>query len=530
MTRKLLIAIAVVVGLLVVAAIALPLFINADSFRPRVESQLQSSLGRKVEIGHLSLSLFSGGVSAEKLDIADDPAFSHSPFLTAKSLDVGVDLPALIFSHALKVNSLTVNQPAVSLIHNAAGKWNFSTLGSKNSKQSSSGGENLTVQKLEIKDATLSVATPGNKPRVYDKVGVTVTGLSLASSFPFTAEASTPGGGTLKLTGHAGPINQEDSSATPFDADVAAKGIDLAATGFTDPNSGIAGTADYTGKLNSDGHKLHSEGSVKADKLRLTKTGSPALKPVTVDYVSDYDLKREAGDLTKGDVHLGSGVAHVSGTFDARGASPVLNMKLTGQSLPIQDISAMLPALGVVLPAGSSLQGGTASANLNVAGPASALVTTGTVDVQNVKVAGFSMGSKMSSFAALAGIKNQADTDVQQLSSKLRIAPEGTHADDINLVVADLGTVTGSGTIGSDNSLNFHLTAKLANGGGVVGGLTKMAGLNQVNKPIPFYVKGTTSHPEFIPDAAGLVGSSLTATPQGLGNVLNGLFPKKKKQ
>jgi len=529
MTRKLLIALAVVAGLFVVAAIALPLLINADSFRPRVESQLQASLGRKVEIGHLSLSLFSGGVSAEKLDIADDPAFSRSPFLSAKSLDVGVDLSALIFSRELKVNSLTVNKPAVSLIHNAAGKWNFSSLGSQNSKQSSSGG-GLTVQKLEIKDATLSVGTPGAKPRVYDKVGLTVTGLSLTSSFPFTAEASTPGGGTLKLSGHAGPINQQDSSATPFDADVTAKGIDLAATGFTDANSGIGGTVDYTGKLNSDGHKLQSQGSVKADKLRLSRTGSPATKPVTVDYSSDYDLKRETGNLTKGDVHLGSSVAHVSGTFDAHGASPVVNMKFTGQALPIQDIAAILPALGVVLPAGSSLQGGTASANLNIVGPATAVVTTGDVNLQNVKLAGFSMGSKMSSFAALAGIKSQADTDVQQLSSKLRIAPEGTRADDINLVVADLGTVTGSGTVGSDNSLNFHLTAKLTNGGGVVGGLTKIAGLNQVNKPIPFYIKGTTAHPEFIPDAAGLMGNTMTAPAQGLGNVLNGLFTKKKKQ
>ena len=42
------IAIAVVIVLVIVLV---PLFINADTFRPRVENQLSASLGRRVSLG-----------------------------------------------------------------------------------------------------------------------------------------------------------------------------------------------------------------------------------------------------------------------------------------------------------------------------------------------------------------------------------------------------------------------------------------------------------------------------------------------
>lgn len=45
-----------------------------------------------MSIGDLKLSILSGGVSADDLAIADDPAFSGGPFVRAKSLKVGVEL------------------------------------------------------------------------------------------------------------------------------------------------------------------------------------------------------------------------------------------------------------------------------------------------------------------------------------------------------------------------------------------------------------------------------------------------------
>src|SRR5258707_3764531 len=123
--------IGIVVVILLLIVIALPFLINVNSFRPRLESALTEALGREVKVGNLSLSIFSGSVSAEDLSIADDPAFSKDPFIRAKSLNVGVEVMPLILSKALHVTDITLDKPEIALLRDASGKWNFSSLGGK---------------------------------------------------------------------------------------------------------------------------------------------------------------------------------------------------------------------------------------------------------------------------------------------------------------------------------------------------------------------------------------------------------------
>src|SRR6516164_575105 len=125
----------IAVGVLIIILLALPLFINANSFRPTIEERLSAALGRKVQVGVLSLSIFSGSLTASNLSIADDPAFSSSPFLTARSFRVGVEMLPLITSKTLNVTDLTIEKPELNLVRNQQGKWNFATLGGSTSVQ-----------------------------------------------------------------------------------------------------------------------------------------------------------------------------------------------------------------------------------------------------------------------------------------------------------------------------------------------------------------------------------------------------------
>ncbi|HEU5450755.1 MAG TPA: AsmA family protein [Terriglobales bacterium] len=533
--KKILIIVGCVVGVVVIAAACLPFLINADSFRPRVESEMRSALGRQVSIGHMELALLSGGLKANDISIADDPAFSRSPFLQAKSLQVSVDLPALIFSRQLSVRGFTLDQPQVTLLHTAAGKWNFSSLGASQTKTKSGGSPAaLSVDSLEIKNGRLAVGKVGGKLQTYDGVNLTARNVSFDKAFPFAVDTSTPGGGSVKIEGNAGPVNHEDASATPFDAQVTTKNLDLASTGFVPADSGLRGKVDYSGKIHSDGAQVHSQGEATATQLQLVKGGAPSKQPVKIDHVADYDLKKQTGTLSKGDVRTGNTAAHMTGNFDARGENAVLHMKINGKDMPIQDVAGLLPALGVTLPAGSSLQGGTATADLDVDGPVDKLVTAGTLDVANVKLAGFNLGSKMSAIAALAGIHATPDTNIQAMSSKLRIAPEGIRADSLTVIVPEIGTVTGAGTIAANNALNFKMLAKINQSAtNVMGNLTRIASLNQsASKGIPFRIQGTTSNPVFVPDVGGMLGNQVQAPVQGvqgLGGVLGGIFGKKKK-
>jgi len=543
--------IGIVVAVILLVVIALPFLINVNSFRPKLESELSSALGRQVKVGNLSLSILSGSVSAVDLSISDDPAFSKDPFIRAKALKVGVEVMPLIFSKILHVTDVTLDRPEISLLRDAAGKWNFSSLGNKSeaatkpaAPESPSSTANLSVSKLDVKDGRLSVnrANSSIKPHVYDNVNISVRDFSLTSQFPFTMTANLPAGGSLKLDGKAGPINSSDVSASPLEAQVHVKGLDLAASGFVDPSTGIAGLADFDGTLSSDGKLARTSGTLKADKLKLASKGSPAGRPVEIKYATDYDLQKQSGTLTQGDVSLGKALAKLTGTYQSQGESTLLNMKLNADGMPVDDLQAMLPALGIILPSGSSLQGGTLSANLGIAGPADKLVITGPIRLAQTKLARFNLASKMSAISALSGTQTGSDTSIQNLSTDARVAPEGVRTQNINLTIPALGTVTGDGTISPGGALNYKMNASLS--GGAVTGLTQLAGIGGKGGSIPFFIQGTTSDPKFMPDVEGMVGGQLKGGLGGLlggqkgknpsGNsavdALGGLFGKKKKQ
>jgi AsmA protein len=535
------------VAALVVLAVAVPFFVNAESYRPEIESRLSSALNRNVSIGKLSFSLLAGGISAGNITISDDPDFSRSPFLEAKSLDVGVEIWPLLTSRQVNVTSITVVQPSVSLLQNARGQWNFSSMGAKppapgGEKPSSSSGQKqgdastpLSISKLTIKDGTIQI-TSGGQTQSYTGVKLTAENIGAASTpTAFDLEANTPGNGKLDLKGTASSLSA-DAVSTPFDATLNLSGLNLGA--YLGAASGIDGVADLDAKLASQQGVVKAQGTLKASKLKLAKAGTPAQMPVTLDFVADYDLSRNQVRIDEGDLHMGGSVAHITGSVDARGA-PVLNLNVNEPSLAAADLNKLLPAAGVSLPSGVSLQSGALTANITVNGPAQQMVINGPVHGANVRLSGFDLGGKFAAIGPLAGIRTGSNTDIQVLDAKVQVAPGGTRLDGINAVIVGAGTIVGQGTIAPNNALDFHLAVKLANAGGAIGGLAQMAGLVNLKSAIPVHVTGTTSNPSFNPDLSNVIvaqksAGNPTATqaiqnPRGsVGGLIQGLFGNKK--
>jgi AsmA protein len=549
MGRKIIYIVGGLIVLLLLVAVLLPFMIDANKFKPQVEAAAEGALGRKVAIGNIRLALLSGGVAVEDIAISEDPKFGSGSFLDAKSVAVGVELMPLIFSRQLNVTGVTIDQPEVTLLRSASGEWNFSTLGSKgaaspaSSTSSSGSAANVSVQKIEIKNGKLIVGQSGSKAKnhEYDQMNLTASDLSYTSQFPFQFSATTPGNGTIKLSGKAGPLNQTDAAQTPLEADLQIQNLDLTLTGFMDPSSGIAGVLDFAGTLSSDGHEMNSKGKVTASKLKLVQGGSPSGQPIQVDYDTNYSLKPQTGSLKQGDVHIGKAVAHLSGTFNNSGVTPSVAMKLNGTDMPASDLESVLPAVGVVLPSGASLKEGTMNADLAINGPVDKLVTTGAVKLSNGKLAGFDLGAKMGALSSFAGIPKGSDTVIQTFSSDLRVAPEGIRSDNLNLVVPAIGSMTGNGTVGADQSLNFvmvaHLGASSSPVGAIAGLVSAAGGQKGSGGGIPFKIQGTTSKPEFIPEVGAMAGSiakgalgSVPASGQDIEKQLGGLFGKKKQQ
>ncbi|MGH9829070.1 MAG: hypothetical protein ACREDR_38110, partial [Blastocatellia bacterium] len=378
------------------------------------------------------------------------------------------------------------------------------------------------------------------KPSVYENVNLNISDLSYTSQFPFTLTATGPGGSALKLDGKAGPIDRTDTSATPLQAKIDVEHLNLATTGFIDPSAGIGGMLNFTGDLASDGRQVTSKGNVKATGLKVARNGSPASVPVNVDYSAQYQMKGQNGLLQQGDIHIGKALARLTGAYDVSGEATTVQMKLAGQNMPVSDLEGVLPAVGVALPSGASLKGGTLDANLVVTGPVDKLNVAGPVNLSNTKLAGFSLGSKLTAIQSFMGHAKSSgsDTDIQTLSMNLRVDPSATHADNLKLVVPSIGTITGTADVSATGQLRGKMLARLGNGAAnPVGQLTSrfspLGGGSAQSSGIPFLIEGTTKAPIFLPDAAGMVkglikGQTGAPSSNPAAGALQGLFGKKK--
>src|SRR5450631_1636831 len=171
------IALAAAISLPILAIAAIPLFVDANTFRPMIETRLSTALSRKVTLGSLSLSVITGSLVADNLAIAEDPRFGEAPFLTAKRMRIGVEMKPLVFNRELIVRSFEVDSPQIHLIHAADGTWNFSTLShgvhSQNTTQPAALA-GLSVGLITIKNGNAKiVALPSQRDtRAYDHLNV----------------------------------------------------------------------------------------------------------------------------------------------------------------------------------------------------------------------------------------------------------------------------------------------------------------------------------------------------------------------
>src|SRR4029077_6256310 len=119
----------------------------------------------------------------------------------------------------------------------------------------------------------------------------------------------------------------------------------------------------------------------------------------------------------------------------------ILHVKVEGQKMPAKDLEAFLPALGIHMPSGASLQGGTLNTNLQLTGPTDKLVTTGNVGLFNAKLAGFDLGSKLSAVSSMLGVQTGKDLEIEKMTTDLHMAPTGLQAQNFNAVVPSLGSM-----------------------------------------------------------------------------------------
>jgi AsmA protein len=505
---------------LLAAVLALPFLVDANRFRPILERQLSGALGRAVSIGDLRLALVAGGISARDVRVAEDPAFASGPFLSTQSLQIGVDLPALLLDQVLRIESLTIEGAQVSLIQAADGTWNFSSLGARSAEPpsapapatSASEPVNFAVRRIGITGSTLTLAG-GQARRQFRDLNIELRQVSANAAVPFELTAAVAGGGAIRMSGMAGPL-AAPADRTPFDVRLQIQGLDLTQSGFSSPSSGIGGLLSFHGQVSSNGRTAALTGAVTVDQLRLSPEAPPATRPVGLNLALAHDLETGSGNIARSEVKLGSASATLNGAYELRGAAPRLSLTLEGRAMPLPELLALLPAVGIVLPEGASIEGGTLSLELALRGTTAAMTASGAVRLENAKLTNYDLGAKLRVIQQLAGLPTAASTDIQLLTARFESSRAGARIESIQLVAPALGTLTGEGAIHPGAALDFRMKAVVKTAGLLAAALQPRGETTTV----PFFVRGSASDPKFQADVKSIADEKLRqviADPEG---------------
>ncbi len=408
--RKIVIAVAVLICLIVIALLVVPAFINVNSYRGRIEAELQQRLNRPVQLGQMHLKLLPPTFKVDNAVIGEDPRFGQQPFATVQELAVSVKLWPLLHKD-VEVSSLTLERPHIELIRNAQGVWNFSSLGSAPSaaqqppappqpqpqnppqaQKAQVGAPPLQLDNLKITDGQVALTDfqKHQSRAVYDHIDLSLKNFAPDKQFDVTLTAHLPGKGTqtVALSGTAGPINQSNLMATPLDAslkmqEVSLRGVQkfLNSPSLEDMNGIITGEASVK---NQNG-VLSSQGSLKIDQANVN--GIEIGYPISADYKASDDLNTDVIRVDQGNVKLGPTPLSVAGTLDTRATPAQVDLKLNAANVSLAEAARLASAFGVAFNPRTKVEG-RALADVTAKGAISKPALNGSVSLRDVAVSG----------------------------------------------------------------------------------------------------------------------------------------------
>ena len=181
---------AVVALLLIVAAIALPRLIDTPRVQAMIATSATQAIGRPVKFESLSVALFPlPAVELHKLEVAEDPQFGTSPFLTLETGRVYLKLRPLL-SGRVEFGDITLERPRIALIQSADGRLNVASLAPPSEPRNASrpgrssgagaGGAAAAVSQVKIAQGVLTYVARGKgeapPPYRIEDLDLTLTG------------------------------------------------------------------------------------------------------------------------------------------------------------------------------------------------------------------------------------------------------------------------------------------------------------------------------------------------------------------
>ncbi|MGE3938012.1 MAG: AsmA family protein, partial [Nitrospirales bacterium] len=342
-----------IVGLLVFALllgiiIALPFLLDLNRYRDQYIPWLESTLQRKVDMGDVRLNLFPRlGLQVKDIQIADDPAFSQSPFLVVPSAEVVISWKPLL-QRKIQVEQVLIHDPHIHVIRAKNGTMNTTSIGRISSRTLSPSHDDdpakevnpllgvLAVDNLSLSGGQLTYEDRRDgDASIYsvDNPVLTTESVQWGKTATIRAEGMLqPWQTPVHFTGHIGPLQPT---------------LDIPLIDFE----------GYLGKVNWSAKGDLAKGTLKIDVQvpRLDTNDVPLdlslTKPVVVSEVLAHVqvpvLSHKGAVSTSGiripsfqaDLHLGNALVHLVG----EGTPSLFQLEGKASTFSTQDLPIILP-------------------------------------------------------------------------------------------------------------------------------------------------------------------------------------------
>jgi uncharacterized protein involved in outer membrane biogenesis len=546
----------IVLGSLLVVVIALvailPRLLDVNRYRDRIQAELQTRLGRQVELGQMSLALFPPSFKVQNAIIGEDPKYnSGKAFAQTAELDIELKLQPLLHKD-IQVASLRMVRPQVELIRGADGDWNFSSLGTHNQQQpKEEQTKPLQLDRFQIDDGAVAITDQQkHQPRTeYNHIDMVLKDFAPGKPFEIAVSAHLPGAGkqVVKLDGRGGPIDDATLVSTPFDGTLQLDQVALSAAKQYLNSQALAGTdASISGnlKFKNETGTVSTNGTLRMDNVVVQ--GKQLGYPIELDYNASDDLKAEVIHVNNTQLKVGSAPFVINGTVNGKSTPALADLKVNTQNASLAELVKLAEAFGMSLSPGMD-PSGRLSADLTARGPLSGPAVAGTLRVAQLKVSGVlanalqitlnmappgpnlvqtltgritvnlndgkltgvDMAQQLGAIGRFTGASKVSDgaTHVSELTGTFDLKNGLASTNDLK-ALTDAGTIAATGTASLVNQgLDMRATAVLSKassqqvGGTAIGGLMSTAMANQNGEiVIPVLVTGTIPSPKVSPD------------------------------
>ena len=287
MLKWTLVGLSVLVALLLGALLALPLLLDTPAVQAYASQAASHALGRPVKFNALSISALPlPTVKLRGLQVAEDPSFGPGPFVTVAEGRMRIRIRPLLQGR-VELADLTLEEPRIHVIEDAAGRLNVSTLGAAGAPAptgpprvgsgrpgvAAAGG--LLLSRVRIVKGAIDYQKAGAKSAEFtlDAIDVTVTQGGAGEALRVSGSAQGQPG-NVKLTIAEGTVSAPPGRAfgdaqLKATVDVEARDVAPAAALFV-PTPAVSGPLKGRLQLSGTAVRLSANGAVAFDKLTLS--------------------------------------------------------------------------------------------------------------------------------------------------------------------------------------------------------------------------------------------------------------------